>query len=513
MKQKRTIEWNGKEPGKLADVLKENGIPMSMPCGGDGRCGRCRVQFLSGAPEAGEADRRHFTKEELSSGWRLGCLAQLAGECRILIPDSEEDMESAVSFAGMPVPALKEGWGIGIDIGTTTIALALVDLSKGEIIKTCTCVNHQRSYGEDVLTRIQKANEGKREELTDCLREDLHQAVEMLLEGYDDRVFKIEAAVAANTVMLHLLLGYSCETLGQAPFVPVSLALLHKEQTISFGGTNKKTAIQVSVFPGISAFVGADIVAGIYMLNMTAHKRPVLLLDLGTNGEMALWTGEKLYVTSAAAGPAFEGGNIKNGVPGIPGAICSVSGERGRIRTETIGDQEPVGICGSGILSAVCVLLELGVLDETGKLAEPYFEEGYPLWIQSQWRQIRIYQEDIRAIQAAKAAIRAGIEILLRQAGVKAKELEKLYLAGGMGATLNPEHASGIGLIPPEAAGCTEAVGNTSLGGTIRYLMSDRGKSRDAALEKAAGEAQVVSLAQQEEFLQQYITYMAFPKR
>lgn len=500
----------------LKDALRQQGMSFSMPCGGNGTCGRCRVRFLSEAPEASADDRRFFSQRELREGWRLGCRTHICGACQLVMADPQEWEEKTISFSGekqTDIFARAAGrFGVGIDLGTTTIAAALLDLSAGTVRKTYTCQNHQSSYGADVLTRIQQANEGRQEELKHLVQRDLEKAVEVLLEDSDMSVENetapenIETVIAGNTTMLHLLLGYSCRTLGEAPFLPVTLSPLR------FRKRWNKTAFDVSILPGISAFVGADVVSGIYATKMLEQQRPILLLDLGTNGEMALWTGNRLYVTSAAAGPAFEGGNITNGMPGVSGAICGVVTERGQIRVSTIDDQTPRGICGTGLISAVVALRELGMIDTSGRLEDPYADEGFPLWRMNQRVEIRLYQEDIRQLQMAKSAIRTGMELLMRQAGIRVGELYKIYLAGGMGYSLIPEDAVKIGLIPREALTCCEAVGNTSLKGTLLYLQSAQDHTGESMTEKIAAAAQPISLADHPEFEELYLKYMEFPQ-
>lgn len=509
------IEIKTEQKILLRDYLAKNQVEFSHPCGGNGRCGKCRVQFLDRAPEATEWDRRFFTEQQLAEGWRLGCKTEVKGDCSIDLPESGEGQIDAVAdfsvtkdrSMGQAGITEEPAYGIAIDIGTTTLAFALLDLHTGEQLKTYTGINHQRKYGADVLSRIQKANEGHEEEMTEAIRQDLKEGVEHL--SGDVPVTQI--VIAGNTTMLHLLLGYSCEKLGRAPFIPEHLSPVRKRW---------QDDVIVTILPGISAFVGADIVSGIYALDMTEQKKPVLLLDLGTNGEMAVWTGEKLFVTSTAAGPAFEGGNLINGAASVPGAISKVTFDRGRLQVSTIGDATPIGVCGTGAISALAGLWQQGLIDENGILTDDYFYDGYPLWVQSQWNQIRLYQEDIRELQMAKGAIRAGMETLLQEAGVAVRDVERVYLAGGMGYALDAADAVTIGLLSESLMEKCEPVGNSSLGGCCRCLREQR--AQESTLESIPEQilkswnmitgAARIELANHPDFQEKYVQYLSFPE-
>ena len=231
-----------------------------------------------------------------------------------------------------------------------------------------------------------------------------------------------------------------------------------------------------------------------------------LLLDLGTNGEMALRTNTGIYVTSTAAGPAFEGGNIRWGMGSVDGAIANAKFVGGRLTVHTIGEKTPVGICGTGVIETVAELLQAGIIDANGKLIEPYFKTGYPLAENAQGEKIYLTQADIREIQMAKAAVRAGIEVLCMRAGVTFQQIEQVYLAGGFGYYLDVKKAAVIGILPQELAEKTTAAGNTALGGALQYLETPDKK----ALMEVVAEAGEVSLAEDEAFKERYISYMGF---
>ena len=269
-------------------------------------------------------------------------------------------------------------------------------------------------------------------------------------------------------------------------------------------------SVSVTILPGISAFVGADIVAGIYALEMD-RKKNALLLDIGTNGEMAAGGADGFLVTSAAAGPVFEGGNISCGVAGVPGAVTSLVLERdpaaiGGIRTvelSTIAGETPIGLCGTGIIDAVGEAVRLGLIDENGTFEEPWFTDGMPV---AEGR-FRFRQEDVRQVQMGKAAIRAGIETLLAEYG--GGDPEEILIAGGFGCRMDEEQTIRIGLFPEQFRGHITMIGNSALAGAQRYLLDDRTAAKQR-LASITGRAQELSLAMHPKFNELYLDEMFF---
>ena len=346
-----------------------------------------------------------------------------------------------------------------IDLGSTTIAMALLNAEDGSLIDTETFVNGQHIYGADVISRIQSALEGKAGILRALAQTELKEGLRRLCGRQGKGLGSIwRIAVAGNTAMLSLLMGWDVSGLSQAPYSARTEAFLGNGDMVFSEKSLAGTA--VTVFPGFSAFVGADIVSGIYSI-IGGHgdmglSGPAALVDLGT------------YYTSAPAGPAFEGAHIRCGKASIAGAICSVRIKGGSSRVKTICDKEPIGICGSGLLEAVSELLKEDLVDEFGCLSEGCFSEGYPLY--SGREKICLFQEDIQEFIVAKAAIRAGFDALMRHSGIKVSSLKKLYLSGGLGSSMDVEAALRTGLIAAELKGRVEAVGNSSLSGIEAFL-------------------------------------------
>ena len=505
----------------LLQQLQKMNQFISAPCGGNGKCGKCAVRFKKGATEITARDREVFTEEQLKLGWRLACLSYPKEEYEIEIPDAEEkifaqmdrtfseqtkDGTSPKQLDGSGTFQRKSDYGIAIDIGTTTLAAVLVDLNTGKTVSAATGINHQRIYGSDVLSRIRASVDGRRFEMQRCIRQDLRK---LIGELWTENIKKI--VIAGNTTMCHLLRGFPCDRLGVAPFVPVDIGMM-KGSAGELLGLKEFTA-EVTILPGISAFIGADIASGAALLGMEATESYKLLLDIGTNGEMVLGKKDHLFAASTSAGPAFEGGNISCGMASIPGAISHVViDEKKKAHVDGIcgsgmsgheisgaGISES-GICGSGMIDLYAEFLRHGIVDEYGTYIDEYFENGYFLT-----DTVKFTQSDIRELQMAKAAIRAGIEILLQKAGINASQVENCYLAGGFGSQMDVRNAVKIGLIPPELNDKTVAAGNTALEGAKQYLL---GRLTDPQLKKLIEDTKEVNLANEKEFEELYLQHM-----
>lgn len=491
----------------LLAVLNRFGIHLAAPCGGKGRCGKCRIQVKKGKVSVSQEDRRKFSEVQLEQGWRLACRAAVQMNLEIVLPKGEDEFWV---LGGNRTSNVKNGdtgdvsWGLAVDLGTTTIAMQRISLEDGSVLDTWNGVNHQRSFGADVISRIEASVNGQKELLRKSIRKDLTDGVRSLALRAGGFGGLKKAALAGNTVMMHLLRGYSCEGLMGVPFVPESL----KAERISMKElfSEELPDIDVYLFPGAASFVGGDITAGIYDCELERDTGVRMLIDLGTNGEMVLGSSERMLCASTAAGPAFEGGRIGWGMGSLPGAIQGVDIREGRTIVKTIGKKTAEGICGTGVLEAAAALYELGYMDETGRLDDPFFETGYPLAKSASGEMIRITQQDIREIQLAKAAIRAGIDTLLYRYGINADAVEEVYLAGGFGFALDEEKAIAVNMFPGELQGKIRVAGNSSLNGCIRYLMEEN----DSIPEQICGAMKEVNLSADVMFRQYYIDGMMF---
>ncbi len=518
----------------LMPVLLQNQLMKGSFCGGRGACGRCVVQFLQGTPLPTGVERARFTPQELRQGYRLACVTRPKTDCVVRIVDVGDRETPIVTEMNLPSESidqnshkkvLSENWKstatklgvcqttgsenglfennryiIAVDLGTTTIAMQLRDMITGETADTWCGRNPQRIYGTDVLSRIEAACNGNREELQRLVCGSLAQGLRQFGARTDGGREIACMCIAGNTVMQHLLMGYEVLSLGRAPFVPAETGLQEVSASVLFTGEAAEPAdvgnlqFPVYIAPCISAFVGGDIVAGLYALHMIpglhrqgtekegTAERVRLLIDLGTNGEMAVTDGQRMVVTATAAGPAFEGN----------------------------GD-----LIGTDRIALTARLLERGMLDETGLFAEPFFEEGVRIETED-GREAVLRQEDIRALQLAKAAVRAGVEILWEE--MERPVTDCVYLAGGFGYYLDVEAAFAIGLLPSRMRGRVQAVGNTSLAGayllgrdlTTGALAKDDLEKMLAVMEN--GNLRSVNLAKQEGFEKLYLQYMNLEK-
>ena len=523
----------------LLEMLQEKNEYISAPCNGNGTCGKCIVRYKSGATEPTRRDREVFSEKQLEDGYRLACQSYPVGAYEVELPELEEAIEvlsewekqqktDTEAYTQTPAEAKTSGgiqdketaegtaektenaiYGICIDIGTTALAALLVNLETEADCQTAVSINHQRTYGADVLSRMDASNNGKKWEIQRCIRQDLQKLIRELLQKEKITEQQIQRIViAGNTTMCHLLRGFSCETLGVAPFLPVDLSWMEGSAADFLG--MKELDTKVVILPGISAFVGADIMAGIAKMNMHRSEGYHLLLDIGTNGEMVLGNCRHMYVTSTSAGPAFEGGNISCGMASIPGVISHVfMEETGKVGFQVIGEtdgenkkQQAIGICGTGMIDLVYELREHQMIDEHGTYSDLYFDTGYELA-----EKVKFTQNDIRELQMAKAAIRAGVDILVKKAGITFDEVDNCYLAGGFGTKIDIKKAAGIGLIPKELEMKTIPVGNTVLAGTKEVLL---GKISKEELEKIQTMADVINLAEENDFEELYLSYMDF---
>ena len=493
----------------LLEAMRQHKLCFSSDCGGNGYCGKCRIRLLDGELTISAEDRRFFSEEELKQGWRLACKAYPTDNCVIQILNKETDFDIVTEHTNADDIEDKlqadKGYAIAVDIGTTTVVMTLISMTNGKSLGTYSVLNPQRAYGADVIARIQLANDGKLKLLQELIRAELLTAIMDTIEKAGvDKADICKIAIACNTTMSHLLLGYSCEGLGRYPYSPVNIATVNTSFSKLF--TSDYLNIPVVVMPAISTFVGGDIVAGLFACDFDKSDEINLFIDLGTNGELAVGNRERILVSSAAAGPAFEGANISCGLGSVAGAISNVDIIDGKLSYSTIGAKKAVGLCGTGIIELARELLAAGIIDDTGLLIDEYFDEGFP--IQGEDNTVFTFsQRDIRQLQMAKAAIRAGTDILIREYGCNYNSINKLYLAGGFGFKLNPEKVADIGLLPRELSGRIIPVGNSALNGAIKYLLSKDAPLRLEAIVKAAKELQ---LSEHKEFNSLYPEYMYF---
>lgn len=497
-----------KDGQSLMEGLIENGYRFSAACGGKGRCGKCRVQLLEGTVPATAEDESVFSEKELEEGWRLSCRMYPREDIKVRFALNDESRfevlggESAVEQSG----ETESAYEVAVDIGTTTIAMELIGCDSGQVQGTAAFINSQRLYGADVITRMKASMDGKKEELQKHIRQDLCRGLKELVKKAGIRLADIrKVIISGNTTMGHLLMGYDCDSLGVFPFTPVNIDFIRGDAEGILGAAGTKA--EVVLLPGISTYVGGDIVSGLYACGFDREEDICMLIDLGTNGEMAIGNREKMLVTSTAAGPAFEGGNISWGAGSVAGAICSVKISGTDVEYKTIQDEAPMGICGTGVVETVAELVKEELVDEMGSLDEDYFDDGFPLAKTPDGREIVFTQQDVREIQLAKAAIRAGVETLVLRYGITKEQVKKVYVAGGFGYKLDKEKAIAIGMLPEEFADKIETVGNSSLAGARQYLRDGEGEAR---LGEIVEKSEEIGLSTDKDFNEFYMDGMMF---
>lgn len=349
-----------------------------------------------------------------------------------------------------------------IDLGTTTIALVLMDRSSGSLRQKTVFANPQRTLGSDIISRIQASCDGSRDELASLAADALrHQTLNLCRKNKTSIHDLKTCMIGGNTAMTHLLMKYDCHPLSAAPFQP---AYPSPDPFTTEG-------VQVQILPWISGFIGGDITAGILACHLdarTASDAPVLFVDLGTNGEMILSTGDKLFTAATAAGPALEGASLSCGTAAIPGAICEVSLRRGRARTKTIDNKLPIGLCGSGAVSLSAELIRQGYVDKDGILTPDFPDNGISLGMPPHGTPLVFTVEDFRQMQLAAASIGAGIDALCHAANLSPDRLSEIILAGGFGFFISVSDAITLRMLPPLAADRIHAVGNSCLQGLYR---------------------------------------------
>jgi uncharacterized 2Fe-2S/4Fe-4S cluster protein (DUF4445 family) len=396
-------------------------------------------------------------------------------------------------------------YGAAVDIGTTTVAVYLYDMRSGVCIGIATRENPQRSYGADVITRINYTieNPDGLETLKNLILSLVFELIDDLCENNNINKNDFYSIVlTGNTVMQHIAFGFPPRTIAFAPFTPVSLFGFEvKAEEI---GADSTAAVYFP--PAFASYVGGDIATGIIASDTDLTDNLRIFLDIGTNGEIGLADNtaraeplpHRFVFCATAAGPAFEGAHIKFGMAGVSGAINKIYLDKSKnIMYETIGNAEPKGICGSGIIDAVALMLELEVLDETGRIEQDFYITP----------DIYITQKDIREIQLAKASVCAGIMTLLEHTGKTVPDIDELVLAGGFGAHINKKSACRIGLIPAELEDKIIVAGNAAGMGAAAVLLDSSAIER---INKVAENSKYIELSGDDFFMDEYVERMMF---
>jgi uncharacterized 2Fe-2S/4Fe-4S cluster protein (DUF4445 family) len=474
----------------LQDVLFAYGV--EFPCGGRGRCRRCRVRVLEGSLPVTPAEETLLGRAELEDGWRLACHAVASGDLVLEVAQWDAAILADDSlFEFTP----GEGFGIAVDLGTTTLVAQLLDLRTGHVLGVRTSLNPQAAFGADIMSRVEFA---VREEGQDRLERLIRAGVGKLVRELTPLAGKPagRVTIVGNSVMHHLFCGIGVEPFSHVPFEPSRGGL--EVFAASELGWDLPGDPCVAFLPCLGGFVGSDILAGLVATRMHESDRLIGLIDLGTNGELAFGSSRRIVCASTAAGPAFEGGKIGCGMRAATGAIAEVAIRDGALHCRVLGNTPPRGICGSGLVDAVAAGLELGAILPSGKMSA-----------NGEWTlcpPVALAQRDVRELQLAKAAIAAGIRIVLGRLGAGIGDVDRVYLAGAFGNYVNRASARRIGLIdfPDEAV---HPAGNTALLGAKLALF----RGEDIGAPAVARLTEHISLAADPEFQEIYVNEMVFP--
>jgi len=487
---------------RLQDVLFAQGV--EFPCGGRGRCQGCRVKLLKGVLPVVAEEKELLTGSEIAAGWRLACQHASAGDLRLELAQWEMPILGDQStFRFEP----REGYGIAIDLGTTTIVAQLLDLRSGNILAVNTALNAQARYGSDIMSRIDFALRGGQAELERLVREQLGGIVGQLLAASTklcNICYKVSDAgnelnkivIVGNTVMHHLFCGINVAPLAGHPFAPQQPGRVRFKARDLDWDLPEQTVVEF--LPCIGGFVGSDILAGIVATGLSESREIMALMDLGTNGEVVVGNHERLLCTSTAAGPAFEGARISMGMRAATGAISEVRVQKDTVACRVIGGGEPSGLCGSGLVDAVAAGLELKWIESSGRMT---LDGSMPLA-----GSVSLLPADVRELQLAKGAIATGLRMLAARFGAKPDDIQRLHLAGAFGNYVSRTSARRIGLLHLPLDRIIPA-GNTALLGAKRALFE-----KAEAWDNLAGRVEHVVLNEDAEFQDIYAGEMRFPE-
>lgn len=480
------------QPGEtLLSILRSGGFSVPAACGGKGRCGKCRVSLNGTA--------------------RLACRVFPREGDEVVLPEQSGGVVLAESPKIKGFTGGGTGCAAAVDLGTTTVVLRLYDLATGRELGTAGRWNVQAPYGADVISRIQYTLEqdGGLEELSKRSREQVWSMAEELLRRENRPVSDLKSiTVVGNTVMEHLFAGRSVKEIAAAPFRPNTL-FEDREGPALHG-------VPVWMAPCVAGYVGGDITAGLLASGLWEWDGTYLFLDIGTNGEMALGGKEGFLSCAVASGPAFEGAGITCGMPGIDGAVSHVRYSHGFLY-DVIGGGQAKGLCGSGLLDLAAELLRLGILDESGRLLPPEsLPEELRRYVQRDDNgnglfrltdQVYLTAEDVRNLQLAKAAVAAGIRVLLKKQNLRPEQINGLYLAGGFGSYMDPNSAMAIGMLPRQLEGKLYALGNAALAGASMLATDPEAWGQ---MNQVAGKCTYIELSGSSEFTAAFAEEMIF---
>ena len=494
-------------PGdNILDLARNNGVDIDAPCSGNGTCGKCVVRLISGSCET--IKNPHLTEDDFNDGWRLACQCTVNGDAVFLLPvmagtyktgidtadlSSPEELElynrsiDAIFSSGLSRGVKEQGYGIAIDIGTTTVTGALLDLATGKVIAKASRGNGQIRYGADVINRIiQQGKPGGVEKLRSAVREETVVPVirTMVKKAGLEETDVTRIVIAGNTTMEHLFVGADGSSIRLEPYVPEFLELHGKTaQDLALPAAPDAPVIFA---PNVGIYVGGDITAGILDTLLWNKDEMSLFIDLGTNGELVFGNSEYMLTCACSAGPAFEGGDISCGMRATSGAVDAVSIDAQTMEPTltVIGDSDKVaGVCGSGLIDTIAELFRCGIIDAKGKFIREgeriRHGESFSSYVIAfaengkYGRDVELSEIDIDNFIRAKAAIFSAIRSMLNAVDMTIDDIDTVMIAGGIGSGINMESAMRIGMLPKQPIEKYRYIGNSSLTGACAMLISD----------------------------------------
>lgn len=515
----------------ISEVMKRSSIPFFGPCGGKGKCGKCKVKIEGIVPSCTNVEKQLLTEEDICSGVRLACRTEAKAGMKVSVSDdSQQNMKHEMQiFEDAAITtestltsrdnAVKSTYSIAVDIGTTTVVAYLVNNESGKTAAISSSMNPQAPFGSDVISRICYIND--HEDGLYLLHNKIVDAINRLIYNLLRKTQVKEGdvslvVISANATMEHIFAGISPASMGRAPFTPPYYAI--PPMTAKDIGLALFADTRILFLPNISGFVGGDITSGILYTAMINSDELSLLIDIGTNNEMVLACKGFLLCCSAAAGPALEGAKISQGMCALEGAIDHVKIVDGNLCLSTIDGASAVGICGSGLVDAMSALLSEGVINKDGKFNQkmpaehklfPKLEVIQKRFMLAENRKGKVYitQKDIREVQLAKSAIATGVEIMLEEVGRDIADIDKIYLAGAFGNYMNVENAIRVGILPNVSQDKIKPIGNSSGYGAVKLISHPELWNET---KKIIDMAKHIELATHEHFQHKFINKLSF---
>ncbi len=498
----------------LGDIIAELELPLEQPCAGRGTCGKCKVLNEGGLERPDEIERKHLTDGELAVGNRLACRARIAGDARIVLAPIAVYSNKILKASNRYKRQRDVPLGLAIDLGSTTVAAFLTMLDDGEVCIGGAGLNQQSVYGADVISRLAAAvnDEADAERLHRLAVSSINQAIDSLnlSSKIRDRIDRV--VVVGNPAMHHLFAKLPVDKLAIMHFQPYRIDAISDASSLMEGILPENSRVLLP--PLIGGFVGSDALACLAYFRFDEATSPMAAVDLGTNGEIMVTDGQRILTASTAAGPAFEGVSISCGSRAVDGAVTRVSLEGEKLVLETIGDEYPVGLTGSGLLSAIQTLRQANAIESNGRInRDSWLVRQNPAPQRHNGRAIpltpngdlQLSQMDVRELQKAKGAIRAAIDILMALLGLQPEDMKRVILTGSFGGQVDVEAALVIGLLPPVRFEAVENIPNGAGFGAASFL-SDEGFTRAIHI---AEKAEQIDLDTNAEFINRFIDGMA----